>query len=84
MTAPAGEKLAYTMAEAADLIGVTETFLRDAVTERRIRHRRLGKGRGVRFTREDLTTFLDECVVQAQSEIDGQSVVAINRKRRTA
>lgn len=89
MTAPTGDKLAYTMAEAAELIGCSESFLRDAVTARRIRHRRLGGARGVRFTRDDLQAFLEECVVEpAHPNKTVASVtptaIAPANKRRTA
>lgn len=60
-------KLAYTLAEAAILLGTSESLLTNAVTARRIQHRRLGKqDRIVRFTREDLLRFLDANVVEAQ------------------
>lgn len=61
------DKLAYPMAEAAALISVPETALRDAVTARSIRHRRYGKSRGVLFTREDLQLWLDSQIVEVQS-----------------
>lgn len=74
--------LAKTAEEAAPLVGCSESLLRDAVTARRIRHRRLGKERGVVFTREDLEIFLEQCVVETQSPTAG--VAAINQPKRRA
>lgn len=62
------DKIAFTMAEAAELIGATEKQLEALVTARRIRHSRLGgeNGRGVRFTKDQLLDFLARNQVEAQ------------------
>jgi len=60
------DKLAYGIEEAAEMIGATPTHLRKAVTDRRIRHSRLGDKRGVVFTRAHLQEYLDRNEVEAQ------------------
>jgi len=81
--------LAKTAEDAAPLLGCSDSLLRDAVTARRIPHRRLGAGgRGVVFTREDLEAFLEQCVVEpAEPNKTPASVTPIGitpaQKRRT-
>lgn len=60
------DKLAYTYAEAAELLGATENQLKDLVAARRIRHSRLGEKRGVRFTRAQLEDFLARNEIEVQ------------------
>ena len=74
-------KLAYGIEEAADLLGTTASFVRDAVTARRIPHRVLGKDRIVRFTLADLEAFLDTCFVPTASAVTREDVVHIGSKR---
>lgn len=78
------EKLAYTQAEAAELLGVSESYVRDAVTARKIPHRRYGKGRIVRFTLDDLRVFLDSCAVDSAEPITKRDVVELNSRRRAS
>lgn len=80
--------LAKTAEEAAALMGCPETLLRDAVTARRIPHRRFGTHRGVVFTREDLEAFLDASLVEPVQPMKSAATVtpmavAPARKRRT-
>jgi hypothetical protein len=75
--------LAKTAEDAAPLVGCSESLLRDAVTARRIQHRRLGTQRGVVFTREDIEAFLDQCVVPVQDELP-VGVADINTKRKAS
>lgn len=75
-------KLAYTIEEAAELLGTTASFVRDAVTARRIPHRTLGKDRVVRFTVADLQAFLDAHAVPIAGPVTHEDVVQIGTKRR--
>lgn len=47
----------FTYAEAAERLTVSEKTLRRYVMQKKIRHRKIG--RFVRFTPEDLTTFVE-------------------------
>ena len=82
--------LAKTAEEAAPLLGCSDSLLRDAVTARRIPHRRLGAGgRGVVFTREDLEAFLEQSIVAPAEPLQPTATVtplpsSPARKRRTA
>jgi excisionase family DNA binding protein len=48
----------YDFAEAAERIGVAEGTLRHWVAKRRVRHHRIGGGKLVRFTDEDIAAAL--------------------------
>jgi excisionase family DNA binding protein len=74
------DKLAYTIDEAADMIGKPASFVRDLVTARKIRHRRLGSVKGVRFTMADLEAYLDSCIVEPHPS--GDVVPTIQRTPR--
>lgn len=63
---PLSERLGYTIEEAALLVGATKNQIRDAVTERRIRHSRPFGARDVRITREHLLDFLERNEVEPQ------------------
>jgi excisionase family DNA binding protein len=55
MTAP----LLYTLAEAAELLQVTENWLKVNVSANAIPHRRVG--RAIRFNRDDLDLLVEQC-----------------------
>lgn len=71
------------IAEAADALGVPKSWVRDAVTARRIPHTRIG--RHVRFTQEHLDAIVaagEQPTITARTR--RASVVPIGQKRRSA
>jgi excisionase family DNA binding protein len=54
MTAP----LLYTVAEAAELLNVTQNWLEESVSAQTIPHRRLG--RKIRFSQADLDSLIEQ------------------------
>lgn len=49
----------YTLDEAAELLGVRRSWLRDQVTADAVPHVRLGKVKGIRFTPDDLVEIIE-------------------------
>jgi len=59
-------KILLTVSEAQESLGISRSKLYDLVSQRKIRHVKIGRGRGggVRFRPEDLRAFAEEHLVK--------------------
>lgn len=72
----------YDVPAAARYLGCSVDVVYDAVHEGKLGHSRLGQGRAIRFTREDLNGYLAACHVNSRYEIERAAAAAELSRRK--